>query len=98
MGDSVTDGMLGLREMALAWQPIDEGAVVLDLGTSTYFSVNPSGALLLALLDGGCSRQALVGALTERYAIDPDRAARETDGFLAALRARGLLDEGRPRD
>ncbi|HWC25366.1 MAG TPA: PqqD family protein [Solirubrobacteraceae bacterium] len=84
---------LGLRASALDWRVIDDEVVMLDAEQSTYIATNPSGTVLWAALQQGVTRRQLIDALVARYGIDDERAARDTDAFLAELRARDLLAE-----
>ncbi len=82
---------LGLRAGALDWRVIDDEVVMLDAEQSTYLTTNPSGTVLWVSLQEGATRGQLIDALVDRYGIDDERAARDTDAFLAELRARELL-------
>lgn len=85
------DEALTLRADAVAWHVIDDDAVLLDLRSSTYLTVNRSGTLLLSLLDEGSTNPALVATLCEQFSLDEATARADVEAFLAALRTRGLL-------
>ena len=48
--------------------------------------------MLWRALADGTTRESLAAALAGEYGIAPERAAADTDAFLAALRERGLLE------
>ena len=66
-------------------------AVLLDLESGRYFSVNRSGAVLLRLLGKGATRAALEAALVEAFAVDGPAARRDVETWLSHLAERGLL-------
>jgi hypothetical protein len=83
--------MVQLKREGISWQEIDGELVILDLVHSVYLTTNVSGAFLTKLLVEDRSRDELVTALAEEFAIEPDRAAADVDDFLDLLRRRGLL-------
>jgi hypothetical protein len=82
---------LQLRSEDLPWRLIDEEVVALEAHRSTYVATNAAGALLWSMLAAGTTREALVDALVERYAIDAGVAVRDVGAFVEQLRAQGLL-------
>lgn len=83
---------LCLRDHDLDWREIDNEIVALDGREGVYLSVHGAGTLVWRLLDGTpTTREALVGAVVERYAIEEERAAGDVDAFLGTLQAHGLL-------
>lgn len=82
-----------LRDESIEWRAIDDEIVALDRGAGEYIAVTGSGATLWPLLVAGTSREALAGALTERYGVEPATAERDVDRFVDSLAARGLLEQ-----
>ena len=80
-----------LRDELLSWRMLDGEVVALDADRSLYLGANPSGAALWTRLADGASRDELIAALTQAYAVDTARAASDVDSFLAALADAGLL-------
>jgi len=74
---------------------LDGEAVVLHLGTGRFFTVNRSGAPLLAALSraGGTTRDELVASLATAFHLEVARATADVDAWLARLAAAGLLAE-----
>lgn len=70
--------------------PLDGGAALLDLGSSTYFSLNAVGALAWDAIKDGATPDEIVSAVTERYAISEDQGRSDIMALLAALEAKGL--------
>lgn len=72
---------------------IDGEAVILQIATTTYYSLNPSGTLLWEALREGATRDDLVGRLVDEYGIDRPTAERDVDALLADLVAENLVVE-----
>ena len=71
----------------------DYGTTLLDEDSGEYFTLNPSGSLVLrTLLAGGTAAQA-AQALTEEYAVDGGTADRDVADLVAELRSAGLVTE-----
>jgi hypothetical protein len=83
-------GVLRLRE-DLPWRQIKDAVIVLDLRTSTYFSVNRTGARLWSHLLAGATISELARALSEAEGVDPDRARADVEAFVADLERRAVL-------
>ena len=74
---------------------LDGEAVLLDMGSRSYFQLNESAAVLWRRLEAGASRRELLDALCDDFAVEPGEARRELDRLLDELLSRGLIrDEG----
>ena len=82
---------LRLNEAAVSWREVDGEIIALQLVSSEYLSTNGSGALLWKSLAAGASRDHLIDLIVREFGIDPEQAAADTDAFLDALAAQGLL-------
>ncbi len=60
-----------------AWRRIDDEAVVLDLRTSVYYSLNDTAALIWECIGEGLTTEAIVERLAEDF--DPPREAARRD-------------------
>ena len=79
-----------LRQVAGTW-------VVLPVGEATakfngMLSLNETGAMLWKLLETGADKQLLLDAMTAEYAVSPEVALKDIEGFLAKLEKAGCLD------
>jgi Coenzyme PQQ synthesis protein D (PqqD) len=71
----------------------DYGTTLLDTDSGDYWTLNPTGALVLqTLLHGGTPGQA-AKTLTEQYAVDADTASQDVQDLLGGLQAAGLVRE-----
>jgi hypothetical protein len=84
---------LHLRPEALPWREIEGEVVAVDMETSSYLGANEAGAVLWRALAVGATKEELAELLVARFGIDPERAAADTEAFLAQLREGGLLAE-----
>lgn len=76
----------------LTWQELDGEAVVLDLASSTYFTVNRTGTFLLGLLRDEQGEQDLVSALEREFGQRGNpQVTEDVHAFLEVLRRRRML-------
>jgi Coenzyme PQQ synthesis protein D (PqqD) len=83
--------LLRLNEAALSWREVDGEVIALQHESSEYLSTNRTGALLWKSLATGASREELIGLIVSEFGVDEGRATADTDAFLDALSAQGLL-------
>lgn len=81
---------LRLRE-GVAFREVEGSVVVLHLGSSTYFELNPSGAALWHLLAEGASFETLRAELVSRYGLEEEEAAADIEAFVGSCREHDLL-------
>lgn len=80
----------------LSFRIIDGEAVILQVATTTYYSLNPTGTVLWELLRDGATRDEMVGRLLETFDVDRPTAERDVDALLEDLARENLVatDEG----
>jgi hypothetical protein len=83
--------LLRLNQSAVSWQEVDGEIIALQHESSEYLSTNGTGALLWKSLAAGASREHLIGLIVSEFGVDKSRATADTDAFLDALTAQGLL-------
>jgi len=71
----------------------DYGTTLLDEDSGEYFTLNPSGALVLRTLLGGGSAADAARALASEYDVDAPTADQDVADLLAELRSSGLVTE-----
>ena len=82
-----------LRRDGVSWQRLDDGAVLLDLTTATYFTVNETGADIVdALAADEAGAEDLERLLLAAYDVTPERARDDVAAMLAELGRRGLIE------
>jgi hypothetical protein len=67
------------------------GAVLLDMHSGCYWSLNPTGALAVRVLLGGGGTAEAARAMAGAYDVDTATASKDVDALLAQLRAVGLI-------
>ncbi|MCM3883616.1 lasso peptide biosynthesis PqqD family chaperone [Frankia sp. R82] len=72
--------------------PTEYGAVLLHTHNGRYWTLNPSGDLVLGVLLAGGDVAAATGELCTVSDVDPDTARRDVEGLLAQLTDVGLID------
>jgi hypothetical protein len=80
------------RNPDVAWQTIDEEAVVMSLAEGRVLGLNPTSALVWSLI-AERDEDGLVAAVVERFATDRERCREDVRSFLSLLRERGLVVE-----
>jgi hypothetical protein len=70
---------------------LTEGAVLLNIETGFYYSLNEPGAEIWRRLDAAESANDLAERLRERFEVEPERAAAAATGFVAELEREGLV-------
>jgi hypothetical protein len=70
---------------------IGEGAALLNMKSSVYYSLNSVGAIVWTLLGRPISLTNLTSALVERFAVDPDRCKQDVLAILGQMGDAGLI-------
>ena len=73
-------------------QEVGEEAIMLDLDTKQYYSLNPSGLHMLQVLKASTSIEQAVTILGEEYAVDPDVLRGDLQELVAQLLKNGLVE------
>lgn len=71
-----------------------DGTVVLHLSRGTMFHINPTGAMILGLLERGMSLQQIATHLSSHFSVSIEIATADLSDFIASLRFRQLIDPG----
>ncbi len=73
---------------------LEEGAVLLNMATSFYYSLNEPGAEIWRGLASGEEPAALAERLAASFEVEPERAAEAAASFVAELEGEGLVVHG----
>jgi hypothetical protein len=74
------------------FQELEGEAVLLNLETGRYYSLNAVGARIWKLLAAGHSPPSITQQLVAAYEVSPEQAAGDVDRLLADLRAHQLVE------
>jgi hypothetical protein len=77
----------------IASEVIRGDAVVLNLASGVYYSLQGAGALAWALLERGHTPTEAAAVVAEHFGIAPHRAEQDVGVLLGRLREEGLLKE-----
>ena len=75
----------------VACASVEDGAVVLHMGTKRYFSLNETGAVIWGMLEADVSLADIPRRLSEGYDVGVDEARIEVDGLITLLGEKNLL-------
>ncbi|MFL5561984.1 MAG: PqqD family protein [Gemmatimonadaceae bacterium] len=75
----------------VACAQVDDGAVILHMGTKRYFSLNETGAEIWRLLEDDVAIADIPRRLRERYDVTLDEARASVTELITTLSAQGLL-------
>lgn len=70
---------------------VDDGAVVLHMGTKRYYSLNETGAAIWRLIEESTTIEEIPALLSASYDVTVDEARREVDALLEALEEKTLI-------
>ena len=84
-------GTFVMRDIAgdIVIVPVGETA----LSYNGMITTTSTGAAIWQALEAGSDREAVIQVLLDRFDVDYDTAAADTDEFLQRLRSLGLLEE-----
>jgi hypothetical protein len=83
---------LKLRD-GVAVAEMDHGWALLDQDSGEYWTLNPTGALVLRSLLGGETSEQAAQRVTEQYAIDIDNASQDIADLVRHLCSAGLVEQ-----
>lgn len=70
----------------LIWRVVDDEALILDLSTGIYFSLNPVATEVWQGLQAGQSLAQISGDISQRYGIGEESARADVNQFAEELR------------
>jgi hypothetical protein len=83
--------MIALRSDVVR-APTEYGAVLLHTNNGQYWTLNPSGDLVLRVMLAGGDTAAAVRELCSVSEVEPEAARRDVEGLLAQLADVGLIE------
>lgn len=70
---------------------VEDGAVVLNMRTKRYYSLNETGTVIWRLLEDAVEPPDIVARLVQQYDVDLVAAERAVNGLLADLTSESLI-------
>lgn len=77
----------------VVFRNLEGEAVLLDLGSGTYFGLNEVGTRIWQMIEAGLDETAITSALADEYAAERAGIAADVARLLGELRARRLIVE-----
>jgi hypothetical protein len=74
-----------------AWRRLEGEAIILDLNTSVYYSLNDTGALIWERLGAGDEPGSIADALCEEFSVNAESAERDIEQLVSHLLKESLL-------
>ena len=75
----------------VACASVEDGAVVLHMGTKRYYSLNETGAAIWRLIEESVAIEEIPARLSASYDVALDEARREVEALVSALEETTLL-------
>ena len=74
-----------------AWRHVEGEAIILDLNTSVYYSLNDTGARIWERLGEGAPPEKIAEELSGEFEVKAEAAARDIEQIVARLLKESLL-------
>ncbi|MGH7442476.1 MAG: PqqD family protein [bacterium] len=75
-----------------AWRQVDKEAVILDLESSEYYSLNEVGVLIWEKLGAGAEMDDIVESVCEDFDVDTAKAKKDVAALVGDLTKKKLLE------
>jgi hypothetical protein len=76
----------------LVWRVLEDEAIILDLSTGYYFSLNPVATEIWSHLHEGLEMADIVRVIAGKYRVDEETVRGDIDELLDDLRAANLWE------
>lgn len=83
-------GAMSRSQRELVWEVVDGEAVIVDVTTGDYFSLNRIATAVWTSLQGGVPLAAIVDATAARYAVDRSTVEHDVGDLVDELEDIGL--------
>lgn len=77
----------------VTWRQVEKDAVILDLNTSVYFSLNEVGVLVWERLGKGASVEEIRDEVCRVYDVPAKTAQKDIEDLISQLKKKDLLVE-----
>ena len=93
MHDLISDKYFELNKMDVNAEVIDGEAIIINVTTGVYYSLEDIGVYVWELLSVGNSLAETIQAVIERYPVPAEQASVDLEDFVSELIAEGLILE-----
>ena len=89
----MADRYFGLNKQDVNAEVLDGEAIIINVTTGTYYSIEDAGAFVWGLLTSGFSLAQSVQAVMDRYQVSAEQANADLADFVSQLIAEDLISE-----
>lgn len=86
-----------IRDKEVAAKAFEDEVVIINLGTSFYYSLSGAGRPIWTLIAAGWSIAEMAGRMVEIFGVDGDVATRDITALVDSLVTDGLIEEAPDR-
>ena len=79
----------------IAWRVVDGEAVILNLGTGSYYSLDKIGTRMWQLISEKRACEEAIGLIVSEYEAEKETIADDFLELISELKKEGLIDEER---
>lgn len=80
-----------INKQDVVFTQLEDEAVILNLRTKYYFTVNETGSRVWELLEQGQSPEAIVQTIADEYEVAPEECAADVNDLIGKFEREGLL-------
>jgi len=84
------EGVLRPDTARVAARVIDGEAIIMDVRSGVYYSMQGTGSFVWEQIDGGATVQGIAQALARRYDVSPERALQDVTSLVEQLLQEGV--------
>ncbi|MCW3836913.1 PqqD family protein [Sphingomonas canadensis] len=88
------DQMPIARNPSVMFSEVEQGTVLMNIESGTYFDLDPIGSAVWALLESPATLPELCAALVARYEVDSETCHADVSEFVKELIAVDVLRQG----
>ena len=85
------DSVYTINISGVGWQIVDEKAVLLDITSGCYYSLNETGTQIWKLIASEAPVGQIVRHISEEFGISPRQAQEDVFELVASLEAESLI-------
>lgn len=85
------EGVLRPDTARVAARVIDGEAIIMDVRSGVYYSMQGTGSFVWEQIDGGATVQDIAQALARRYDVSPERALKDVTSLVEQLLQEGVV-------
>jgi len=89
------DKKIGAYSSDVAWRKVDEEAVILNLKSSVYYSLNEVGTRIWELIGEGCELDEIVITIADEYDTSEKKVKKDVEKFIKQMKKEKLLSSGK---